>query len=252
MRALIGHTGFVGSNLKAAGHYDAFFNTSNSSDMRGQSFTEVVCAGVSAVKWKANKDPNSDWAGIENLIDNLRQINTQRFVLISTIDVYKDPISVTEADEPIEEGGAYGVHRKRLECFVAKTFSNHLIIRLPALYGPGLKKNAIYDLQHDNMVEAIDPRGSFQWYDVSRLESDMRRISEAGLSLINVAAEPVMMSEIADLYFPGKLRPADETKPAASYDMRTKYATVLGGEGSYHFSHKRVIDGIGNYLKRNL
>lgn len=74
MRALIGHTGFVGSNLARTGKYDAFFNSRNSGDIRGCSFSEIVCAGTSAVKWKANRDPEADINAIDSLVQNLRQV----------------------------------------------------------------------------------------------------------------------------------------------------------------------------------
>ena len=250
MRALIGHTGFVGSNLVEQGAYDALFNSRNSGEMRGRRFDEVVCAGVSAVKWKANREPEADKAHIEALIANLGQIEAGRFVLISTVDVYQNPDGVSEDDPADETGAAYGVNRARLERFVAETFPNHLVLRLPALYGRHLKKNAIYDLRHGNMVEAIDPRNAFQWYDVRRLERDMRTFVEAGLHCVNVPAEPVPMSAIGERFFPGQLRAPDPAKPALRYDMRTRHAGLLGGRDPYHFDRDQVLDGIGDYLER--
>ena len=251
-RALIGHTGFVGSNLLQEGRYDALFNSANSMEMRGQNFAEVVCAGASAVKWKANADPAADWAAISALIGNLLHLKANRFVLISTVDVYQPPLGVTEDDPASEDGAAYGVHRTRLERLVANTFPKHLILRLPALYGRNLKKNALYDLRHDNMVAAIDARGSFQWYDARRLERDIASIAKTGLQVVNITAEPVKMSEIADRFFPGKLSVPDETKILGRYDMQTKYAHLLGGSGRYHFDRQAVLDGIGDYLAEGL
>ena len=251
MRALIGHTGFVGSNLCRTGRYDAFFNSRNSHEMAGHHFSEVVCAGVSAVKWKANKDPEADWRQISSLIDVLTRIRADHFVLISTVDVYSKPLQVTEDDAATETGASYGAHRARLERFVREHFLSHLIIRLPALYGRGLKKNAIFDLCHGNMVEAIDPRAQFQWYDVERLEEDMARIAPARLRLLNLTAEPVAMSEIADRYFPGQLRSRELGTPPAHYDMRTLHASLLGGNGGYHYTRAQVLDGIGAFLERS-
>lgn len=249
-RALIGHTGFVGTNLMAHGEYDALFNTANSRDMREQHFKEVVCAGTSAVKWKANKDPAADWTGVSNLIENLESVQADYFVLISTVDVYQNPIGVTENDPALEEGAAYGANRAKLERFVRERFDHHLIVRLPALYGTGLRKNAIYDLQNDNMVEKIDPLGAFQWYDVRRLAADLAAIREQDLKVLNISAEPVEMREIGDRYFPGKLRAPDPTNAPARYDMRTLHPSVLGGRDPYyHFSRSQVLEGIGSYLE---
>lgn len=247
-RALIGHTGFVGSNLLSASRYDALFNSKNSAEMRGGRFDEVVCAGVSAVKWKANREPAADWEQIRSLMENLGHLQARRFILISTVDVYQRPIDVTEDDAPDEQGAAYGVHRAKLERFVAETFPNHAIVRLPALYGPGLRKNALYDLRHDNMVEAINPRGCFQWYDVGRLDGDLKKITDAKLEVVNLSPEPVAMSEIGDRFFPGKLRAPDSSGDAPRYDMRSRYAEVLGGVAHYHYTREEVLSGIESYL----
>ena len=87
--ALIGHTGFVGGDAARRGArtmrriIPATIGT-----IAGRSFRRVVCAGVSAVKWRANRDPEADRAGIQTLIDALATVTAEHFVLISTIDVY--------------------------------------------------------------------------------------------------------------------------------------------------------------------
>ena len=45
-RALIGHTGFVGSNLDRQLAVTDRYNSRNVGEMRGQSYDEIVCAGV--------------------------------------------------------------------------------------------------------------------------------------------------------------------------------------------------------------
>ena len=64
-----------------------------------------------------------------------------------------------DEDSPAPTTGlqAYGRNRRRLEQIVAGRF-DALVVRLPALYGPGLKKNALYDLLHNNAVDKIDAR----------------------------------------------------------------------------------------------
>lgn len=152
--ALIGHTGFVGGTLARASGWDATFNSSNIADIAGQSFDLLVCAGVSAVKWVANKEPEADEADSARLTNALAQASVRELILISTIDVYPDPA----ANHP------YDRHRLDLERWAAARFPLLRVIRLPALFGAGLRKNAIFDLLHGKMLASINPAGRFQWY----------------------------------------------------------------------------------------
>jgi nucleoside-diphosphate-sugar epimerase len=76
--------------------------------------------------------------GIRRLMDCLGNVQADHFTLISTVDVYRDPVGLTELDPPPTEGlHPYGKHRLALEAFVADRFSSHAIVRLPALFGTG-------------------------------------------------------------------------------------------------------------------
>jgi hypothetical protein len=250
MKALVGHTGFVGSNLLASGSYEAAFNSKNFRDMAGREFSEVVCAGVSAAKWIANKDPEGDRAAIAALTDVLAEAKIGRFVLISTIDVYPDPSAGLDekADLAGKPSHAYGLHRLELESWVRKRFADHLIVRLPALYGPGLKKNAIYDLVNDNQVGNINPAGIFQWYGVTRLSDDLAIAQRRGYDLVNLFTEPLPMSEIIERHFPGAAVGPPKL-PAPEYKLYTRHAAAFGGVGHYIESVDQVREGLAAYIE---
>ena len=145
-KALIGYTGFVGGNLVRQTDFDDCYNSKNISEIQNKSYDIIVCAGVRAEKYLANQYPEQDRAQIQSLIDLLGTVTCAHFVLISTIDVYNDPAGVDE-DTVIDESTlhAYGKNRLYMEKWVTQNFAKHTIIRLPALFGHGLKKNFIYD-----------------------------------------------------------------------------------------------------------
>ncbi len=147
--AIIGHTGFVGGNLARQAGFDFSYNSSNISDIKGKKFGTLVCAGARAEKWLINADPASDIMNLNALIDCLREVSAERLVLISTVDVYDRTAGVDE-ETPVfpERSEPYGRNRYYLEHFARGNFDNCLIVRLPALFGRGLKKNFIYDLSH--------------------------------------------------------------------------------------------------------
>lgn len=145
--ALIGYTGFVGSNLAAEHRFYALYNSANIGEACGKYFDTLVYSGVRAEKFIANNNPEKDKEHIKGAIKNISEINFNKLVLISTIDVYPDTAGKYEDDE-IASGSvqAYGSNRYMLEEWVRENVKNYHIIRLPALFGKGLKKNFIYDM----------------------------------------------------------------------------------------------------------
>lgn len=148
-KTLIGHTGFVGSNLISQTDFDAAFNSKNISDAFGTNPDLLVYSGVRAEKFLANKEPENDFQIILNAIENIKKINPKKIILISTVDVYPVPFKIDE-NENIDEKAClpYGKNRLYLERWVEQNYLNHLIVRLPALFGQNIKKNFIYDLIH--------------------------------------------------------------------------------------------------------
>lgn len=146
MVSLVGYTGFVGSNLAESFAFDGLYNSKNIEQAYGTCPDILYYSGVPAQKFLANKFPMEDLKTIEKAIYNIKAINPKKIVLISTIDVYKQPNQKDE-NSPMEIQGlhAYGLNRLKLEQFVKDNFDDYLILRLPGLYGKNLKKNFIYD-----------------------------------------------------------------------------------------------------------
>jgi dTDP-4-dehydrorhamnose reductase len=247
--ALIGYTGFVGGNLLAQSAFDALYNSSNIDEIAGRSFDLILCAGAPAEKWKANADPERDLANIERLAAAVTRASARRFVLLSTVDVFGSPIAVDE-QSPVSTGGlhAYGRNRRLLEERIAASFDT-TIVRLPGLYGPGLKKNVIFDFLHDNDVQKVDSRGVFQFYDTARLWGDLEIAVRSGLPLVHLPTEPVTVAEVAraafGIEFDNRVAPTP-----ARYDLRTRHAALFGGEGAYIEDSARVLDGIAAFVAR--
>ena len=244
--ALIGYTGFVGGNLLREYPFAGRYRSANIEKIAGHHFDLIVCAGAPAAKWKANQDPQADRACIGRLMAALERVKTQRFVHISTVDVFGQVNGVDE-DSPPGEATAYGRHRLELEQFVRQRF-HALIVRLPALFGPGLKKNAIYDLMNNNQVEKIDSRAVFQLYNVRHLWRDIRIAAGARLSLIHLATEPVSMAEVARSVFGWEWTNHLPSNPP-NYDLRTRHGALFGGTGGYICHKMRVLTELAEFVR---
>ncbi|WP_141336625.1 NAD-dependent epimerase/dehydratase family protein [Paenibacillus sp. tmac-D7] len=239
--ALIGYTGFVGSTLTKQYQFDELYNSKNIEEIRGKSFKTVICAGAPAVKWKANQEPQQDLMNVNMLMSHLETIKADEFILISTVDVYKSPINVDESSEihPYDVE-PYGKHRYFLEQFVRNHFSNSFIIRLPGLFGEGLKKNFIYDLIHNNCLHLTHYQSVFQFYDLSRLWMDIQIIKERGINLVNFSTEPVSAEEVASNCFGLTFNNITE-KPPVYYDMKSLHAGQFNDGQPYMMSKDEIF-----------
>lgn len=247
--ALIGYTGFVGSTLLKQHAFEQRFRSVNINDIDGHQFDLVVCAAAPAQKWIANREPDADRQKIEGLVAHLKTIQCRTFVLVSTVDVFKTPIGINEGT-PVDEVGLhpYGLHRRMLEKFVENHFANHLIVRLPGLVGPGLRKNVIFDFLNDNNLHAIESRGVFQFYPMVNLWYDIQTALDAGLKLVHLTAEPVSVAELSATGF-GKTFDQTLDNSPATYDLQSKYANVFGGHGVYQYSKRDTIQAVRAYAQ---
>lgn len=248
-RALIGYTGFVGGNILRQSRFDCLYNSNNIEMMREVvRFEIVVCAAPAGVKWRANKYPEEDFASVKLLMDVLEKVETQKFILVSTIDVYPEARMVDE-DFPIdsEKLAPYSRHRRQLELFVEKRF-DALVVRLPGLFGSGLRKNIIYDLLHNDW-KLVHQDGVLQYYDLDNIWRDLNVALKNNLKVLNIAPEPAAVKEIAKTVFGIDLR-NDLPSPPPLYDMHTKYALFWNRESVYLYDKGTVLDELRNFVAR--
>ncbi len=246
--ALIGHTGFVGGNLAAQHRFDATFNSKTIESIRGRQFRRVVVSAMPAEMWIANRDPDADRVALERLWTNLSQCRAEEVVVVSTVAVYATPICVDEntlIDATFST--TYGRNRLELERRARWTFPRAVAVRLPALYGPGLKKNAVYDLLHDNQLTKLHAAASYQFYNTTRLWRDTEAALRSGLRVVNLATEPVTLREVARVAFGRDFGNDPGTRPAC-FDVRTKHATLFGGRDGYLESREQVLAGLARFV----
>jgi dTDP-4-dehydrorhamnose reductase len=246
---LIGYSGFVGSNLQQQYSFDDLYRSSNIQEIRGKSYDLVVVSGVSAAKWRANQAPEEDRQAIQGLLDHLVHVKADRVVLMSTVDVYPVAANVDECfDCASLPNHAYGTNRLYVEESLQSSFNNVFVVRLSGLFGPGLKKNVIYDLLHDNCLNVINPDSVFQYYDMTSIWKDVEVILKQSIPLMNLASEPVATSWIRDACFPGK-QIGSEPAPVASYDVRSLYSGIFGRNKGYRFDAGEVMKRLGAYIQ---
>ncbi len=242
-RALIGITGFVGGNLQQQMAFDAGFHSRNIDTMAGGDYSLVVCAGAPAEKWRANQAPEADQASLARLTAALEQVQADRVVLVSTVDVYPSPVAVDEAT-PIDpaSGQPYGRHRLALERFVQQRFQT-TVLRLPGLYGPGIKKNVIFDVLHGRPIDGLAPDSTHRYL---RPGPARARRGDGARAEPRPRESRHRAGHRARHRRPG-LRPRPggrPDRPIVHYDMRTRHAASFGGRGDYLETRDAVLSGI--------
>lgn len=248
MRGLIGYTGFVGGNILQQARFDRFYNSSNIEDIRGKSFDLLVSAGTSALVWLANKEPEKDLEAINKLIRSLQYVKAKKFVLISTIHVYPNPIGVDEDSKvDIVHQQPYGKHRFLLENFVSKHF-DATILRLPHIFGEGIKKGPIYDLLNKNQIENIDSRSALQCYNLACIWKDVTIALKNNLKILNVAIEPVSVKEIARYAFGMEFENKTAAQPLKC-DFHTKHAKIWGNNSKYLYDKRVVLEDLKKFVE---
>lgn len=190
---LVGSTGFVGGNLRAKHTFAAVCHSSDIAAQYGTQPDLCVYAGVPAAMFLANADPEADMEVMRTARENLRKIAPKSLVLISSIAVFADSRGRCEDDAPDTDGlPAYGRNRLQLEQWVREDFNDALIVRLPALYGAGLKKNFLFDL-HTITPAMLKPEKYNELAAKSLLVKTGYTLADNGFYKLNGTADPAAL-----------------------------------------------------------
>jgi len=247
MDALLGHTGFVGSHLRENLDPDTtlYFNSKNLPHATGREFRDVYCACVPAVKWWANKHPSEDLSVCREILAVLTGVRfTGRFVLISTIDVHDCAFVNQSEDCEHPSAEPYGKHRLLIESELRKVLASRLlVVRLPALFGVGLKKNMLFDLLEQHMVHKVNVNTAFQWYSLCWLWGDIQHVKSTrpDIETVNLYPEKVESGELIRTFFPDQLSKVGHGQ-RLEYDQRSNHDV-------YWRSKTRVMEKMGEYFQ---
>lgn len=236
MDALFGHTGFVGSFLKEnlPPRTTSYFNSKNARSAKGRVYKNVYCACISATKWWANKNPEEDLKNIEAALSVLTSIKCESITLISTIDVHDHAHPLQDEGCEFPSNDPYGKNRMHAEKVLHEAFGDRLIVmRLPAIFGVGIKKNVLFDLLNNNLVGNINANSAYQWYPLHWLWSDINRAKDKFFTgpptvkrVVNLYPIPIETLDIINIFFPEK---ADAVKlgDRVVYNQGTMYGSMF-------------------------
>jgi nucleoside-diphosphate-sugar epimerase len=245
---IVGASGFIGGHLSSRYKNSRLYGRGNIANLEEDDSDLIIIAAAPAEKWRANSDPSNDLKNIESLMVSLQKIAHKTCVLISTIDVFPTGHEFSESQKiPTAHPEPYGANRGYLELQLGNIVEDLHIIRLPGMFGPGLKKNLIYDIMNKKPQPQLNSSSSFQFYDVRGLPAQIELCLSLDLDIINLATEPVTVNEIYKSCFNSQA-PTIQA-PKVSYQMITNYAMEMAGrEGPYLLSKQEVLTSMQQWI----
>lgn len=201
----MGETGLIGTSLQDQTKFNYCFSSKNIHTIEKylEDGCEIWLSCLPATKWQVNKNLEEDIYNMQYIIKLLRRTKFSTIVLFSTIDVYEDsPKGSNETYHPTLNKFSYGSNRRFFELMVKDflDYDNLKIIRLPALFGKHIKKNIVYDLLNNNLVDQIKSTSCYQWYDLKDLYTDVIKRLDSDYIYHNLFPEPIQTQAIIDLF----------------------------------------------------
>lgn len=236
---IIGVTGFIGAaiaNEARARNVDVYaVNRANYAEYVGRSFDLLINANGNSKKYLDRRDPLTGFdLSVRSVLSTFQDFSCDHYVHLSSGAVYPDesnPDNNSEAEilDPATMTSAYGFHKWLAEQIVVRNAPRYTILRLGGFVGPGLSKNAIYDLLTGNPL-FVHPDSLFQMMDtrdMARLLFELLDIQKYDQELFNLSSSGTVSVRQAAAWADASLQQEDETRPLVRAELNVSKAAVL-------------------------
>ncbi len=233
---IIGGNGFVGSAVARAcrrkGMEYQVLSHDTIDQFTGTSCDILINANGNSKKFMADRAPLWEFdASVRSVRASLADIHAKRYIHLSSCDVYPDCSTPDSTNEnqiiDITKQSAYGFHKYLAEQCVMRYAPEWLIFRMGGFVGPGLKKNAIYDILHGGPLW-LDPRSELQFIHVDTAADIIVELSLSGRSheIYNLCGTGVISIDEA-LAAAGSGMRCEKGSPVVRYEVNTERLTDI-------------------------
>lgn len=225
---VIGGKGFVGSAyvrlFEARGIDCRVIGREEYSLVAGTSCDVLINANGNSSKLLARRDPMADFeANVTATRRFLADIDCGFYIHLSSCDVYPDCSSPSQTceDAILAPAGQspYGFHKWLAEQCVRHCAERWLIIRPGGFVGPGMKKNAIFDILNGGPLW-LDPQSELQFIHTDDAARVVWGLYEQGVAneVVNVCGDGVVrLSDV--MAWVGKDVPVQPNSPIVRYEV---------------------------------
>jgi nucleoside-diphosphate-sugar epimerase len=225
---IVGGRGLLGSAFvracQAAGRPFAILDRESYASYVGQHCELLINANGNSRKPLARERPMEDFdASVRSVRSTLCDFRFERYIHLSSCDVYPDcsqpSLTIEDAVLDPSSQSPYGFHKHVAELCVRHSAADWLILRCGGFVGPGLKKNAIYDILHSRTLW-LDPASELQFLhtdDAARIVLELadRKITR---EIVNLCGNgTIALREV--LYATGKELSVLPASPIVRYDV---------------------------------
>jgi nucleoside-diphosphate-sugar epimerase len=222
---ILGGRGLVGSAFvrvcETRGLPYTVITRGNYSEFAGRACEIFVNANGNSSKLLSRTDPLRDFdASVRSVRASLADFRFERYLHLSSCDVYPDCSSPRSTDEsqvldPARQS-PYGFHKYLAEECVRHGARRWNIFRLGGFVGPGLKKNAIFDILHGGPLW-LNPDSALQFLDTGRAAEIMLDV-DAPNEIFNLCGRGVIqLSEV--LAIVDRPVPVHPNSPTVQYEV---------------------------------
>jgi nucleoside-diphosphate-sugar epimerase len=235
---IIGGNGYVGSAyprlFESLGLEHQVVTRDNYESLAGQRCDVLINANGNSKKFMADRDPKWEFdASVRTVLHSLEDFPSECYIHLSTGDVYPEThapeVSREDAEIDPKRQSRYGLHKHVAEHLVRALHPRSIVMRMGGFVGPGMKKNAIFDMLNGQPVW-LTPDSELQFISTDGAARLVWRLYERGVAneVVNLGAEGVV--RIGDVH--ERLQSASPFAPEARqvrFEISTDKLAALTG-----------------------
>ena len=216
---IIGAKGFIGSAIVMEAQSRKYSVTAvdldNYHEYKNFRYDLIINAAGNSRKFIDQQNPVKGYElSVTSVMNTLQDFHGEFYIQLSSGAIYphenNPELNRETAVLNPDEMSRYGFHKWIAEQLVRHYAPNHLIVRMGGFVGPGLKKNAVYDLLTGGELY-VHPESRFQFMDTRDLAKSVFSLYENGNCknhLLNLSARGTIsvhgIAELAGISLPAK------------------------------------------------
>ncbi len=111
-----------------------------------------------------------------------------------------------------------------------------------------MKKNIIFDLINRKYTENVNTDSIYQFYNLNNLSNDIKIALKNKLRLLNMATEPIMISEIVRTCLDYNIASKKHAQKREE-NMLSKFGELWGNKSNYLYSKNDVLEDLKNFMR---